>query len=107
MYLCNRNPTTAVQGKTPFEAETSKEGSEKEPVNKDSDTEYVQLKCSSEDNNGNSHEEDQQEPQQQGSPIVILWHSSKEQEWPDYYGNRVTVADTSGDPKSCKEAITT
>ena len=104
VYLCNRNPTTAVQGKTLFEAETFKEGSEEEPVSKDSDT---QLECSNEDNNGNSHEEDQQELQQQGSPIVILWHSSKEQRMPDYYGNRVTVADTSGDPKSCKEAITT
>ena len=68
MYLCNRNPTTAVQGKTPFEAETSKEGSEKEPVIKDFDTEYVQLECSNEDNNENSHEEDQQKLQQQVSP---------------------------------------
>ena len=145
VYLRNRSPTTAVQGKTPFEAWTkekpdvghfkifgclcyahiskderqkfdgkakrcimlgygtetkayrlydterqrvffshdvvfneSKEGSEKEPVSKDSDTEYVQLECSNEDNNGNSHEEDQQEPQQQGSPIVTLRRSSRE-----------------------------
>ena len=85
----------------------SKEGSEKEPVSKDSDTEYVQLECSNEDNNGNSHEEDQQEPQQQGSPIVTLRRSSRERRMPDYYGNRVTVADTSGDPKSWKEAAIT
>ena len=73
---------------------------------KDFDTEYVQLECSNEDNDGNSHEEDQQEPQQQGSPIVTLRRSSRERRMPDYYGNIVTVADTSGDPKSWKEAIT-
>ena len=85
----------------------SKEGSEKEPASKDSDTEYVQLECSNEDNNGNSHEEDQQEPQQQGSPIVTLQRSSRERRMPDYYGKSYTVADTSGDPKSWKEAAIT
>ena len=72
----------------------SKEGSEKEPVSKDSDTEYVQLECSNEDNNGNSHEEDQQEPQQQGSPIVTLRRSSRERRMPDYYGNMDRTAVT-------------
>ena len=50
----------------------SKVGSEKEPISKDSDTEYVQLECSNEDNNGNSHEEDEQEPQQQGNSVAFI-----------------------------------
>ena len=44
-------------------------------------------------------------PQQQGSPNVTLKRSSRDQRMPNYYGNRVTVVDTSGDPKSWKEAI--
>ena len=40
------------------------------------------------------------------SSKVTLWHSSRERRIPDYYGNRVTVPDTSGDPKSWKEAMT-
>ena len=83
----------------------SKTGFEKEPVSKDSDTEYVQLECSNENHGESSHEEGEQESTQQEIPDVILRHSTRERKVPDYYGNRVTVADTSGDPKSWKEAM--
>ena len=173
VYLRNRSPTAAVQGKMPFEAWTkqkpdvghlkafgclcyahiakderqkfdgkakccimlgygtetkayrlydierqrvffsrdvvfneSKRGFEKESVSKDSDTEYVQLECSNEDHGESSHKEDEQESPQQETPDVILRRSTRERRMPDYYGNRVTVADTSGDPKSWKEAMT-
>ena len=53
----------------------------------------------------NSHEEGEQESTQQEIPDIILRHSTREQKMPDYYGNRVTVADTSGDPKTWKEVM--
>ena len=83
----------------------SKTGFEKEPVSKDSDTEYVQLECSNENHGESSHEEGKQESTQQEIPDIILQCSTRKRKMPDYYGNRVTVADTSADPKSWKEAM--
>ena len=71
-----------------------------EPVNKDSDTKYVQLECSNEDHSESLHEEDEQESTQQEISDAILHHSTRERKMSDYYGNRVTVVDTSGDLKS-------
>ena len=81
----------------------SKKGFEKESVSKDS---AVQLECSNEDHSESSHKEDEQESPQQEIPDVILRRSTRERGMPDYSGNRVTVTDTSGDPKSWKEAMT-
>jgi len=85
----------------------TKNGIEKEPVNMDSDTEYVQLEYSNEEETSEStHEEGRQESSQVEEPDVTLRRSSRERRMPDYYGNRATLADASGDPTSWKEATT-
>ena len=172
VYLHNRSPTRAVEGKTPFEAWTkekpdvshlkafgclsyahvpkderqkldakarmcimlgygtetkayrlydverkrvifsrevvfdeTKNGIEKESVSKDSDTECVHLESSSDDDHTESSEEEPQSPQEEVSEPVRR-QSAREKRRPDFYGYRVTVADTSGDPTSIKEALT-
>ena len=84
----------------------TKNGIEKEPVSNDSDTRCVQLECSLEQNHSeSSHEEEEQESPQEEDSDTGLRRSSRERRKPDYYGVRVTVADTSGDPTSLKEVL--
>ena len=81
-------------------------GIEKESVSNDSDTRFVQIKCSDEEDHTESfNEEEEQESLQEEDSDTGLRRSSRERRKPDYYGVRVTVADTSGDPTSLKEAL--
>ena len=82
----------------------TKNGIEKESVSKDSDTECVHLESSSDDDHTESSEEESQSPQEEDSEPVRR-QSAREKRRPDFYGYRVTVADTSGDPTSIKEAL--
>ena len=88
-------------------------GIEKESVSNDSDTRFVQIKCSDEEDHTESFNEEEeqeslqeeQESLQEEDSDTGLRRSSRERRKPDYYGVRVTVADTSGDPTSLKEAL--
>lgn len=73
--------------------EEAKNGIEKEPTSKVSETGCVQLEWSSEEGHSeteNIHEEEQLSSQEEPS---LRW-SSRERRRPDYYGIRVTDADT-------------
>ena len=82
----------------------TRNGIEKEPVNDESDVRYVQFECS---NDESSHEEEEQESRQEDDSNTGLRRSSRQRRKPDYYGVRLTVADTctSGDPTCLKEAL--
>ena len=83
-----------------------RKGTEEEFVNKDLNTAYVQLECSSEEDYSDSNsEEEEQESSQVKEPETTLQRSTRERRKPNPYGVGATIVDTSGDLTSLKEAL--